>query len=290
MASENFKKLNLSNAFLFAAALEDPEICRLVLEIILERPIDHVTVKPERNILFSSDFRSVRLDVYASDQVQVGYHLEMQNKNERNLPKRTRYHQAEIDISSLKPGDNFNQLKPTYIIFICSFDPFGKRLYRYTIEKRFAETGDLYDDETHVVFLNTKGRNPDDVPELLVDFLKYVESSTDRTIQKSNNDTLKKLHTRVQDLKDSRELEGRYMWLTEWLESELEDRLDERLKDELEERLKDEREKMQQEAVSNQERFRKLFLALTDSGNQEDLDKALHDPEALEELYTKYNI
>ena len=62
MASENFKKLNLSNAFLFAAALEDPEICRLVLEIIVERPIDHVTVKPERNILFSSDFRSVRLD------------------------------------------------------------------------------------------------------------------------------------------------------------------------------------------------------------------------------------
>ena len=47
---------------------------------------------------------------------------------------------------------------------------------------------------------------------------------------------------------------------------------------------------MQQEAVSNQERFRKLFLVLTDSGNQEDLDKALHDPEALEELYTKYNI
>ena len=80
------------------------------------------------------------------------------------------------------------------------------------------------------------------------------------------------------------------MWLTEWLESELEDRLDERLKDELEERLKDEREKMQQEAVSNQERFRKLFLVLTDSGSQEDLDKALHDPEALEELYTKYNI
>lgn len=31
-----FKDLDMSNAFLFAAALEDPETCQMVLEVILK--------------------------------------------------------------------------------------------------------------------------------------------------------------------------------------------------------------------------------------------------------------
>lgn len=129
-----FKDLDMSNAFLFAAALEDPETCQMVLEVILEEHIGTVRVRTERTILYNSDFRCVRLDVYADDEMDVGYNLEMQNQNEGNLPKRSRYHQAEMDLSSLKPGDDFNDLKPSVIIFICTFDPFGYSLYRYTFE------------------------------------------------------------------------------------------------------------------------------------------------------------
>ena len=65
----NFQKLNLSNSFLFAAAMEDAEICRMVLEIILGFKIPKVSVHTEHSILISSDFRSVRLDVYVSDEM-----------------------------------------------------------------------------------------------------------------------------------------------------------------------------------------------------------------------------
>ncbi len=39
---KKFKELDLSNAFLFAAALEDPQTCRLVLEIILGRKVESI--------------------------------------------------------------------------------------------------------------------------------------------------------------------------------------------------------------------------------------------------------
>lgn len=81
---KQFKDLNLNNAFLFAAALEDEEICRLVLECILGTQVGKVRVKPERSILFSSDFRCVRLDIFASDEQNVDYNLEMQNIDEKN--------------------------------------------------------------------------------------------------------------------------------------------------------------------------------------------------------------
>lgn len=44
---KQFKDLDLSNAFLFAAALEDEETCRLVLECILDKHIGAIKVKAE---------------------------------------------------------------------------------------------------------------------------------------------------------------------------------------------------------------------------------------------------
>lgn len=39
---ESFQKLNLTNAYLFAAALQDEEICRNLLEIVLNKEISRV--------------------------------------------------------------------------------------------------------------------------------------------------------------------------------------------------------------------------------------------------------
>lgn len=63
----SFKELNLNNAFLFALALSDPELCRIILELIIGKPLGPIKVETEKSIMFSSDFRSIRLDVYASD-------------------------------------------------------------------------------------------------------------------------------------------------------------------------------------------------------------------------------
>ena len=214
---KTLQELDLSNSFLFAAALEDPEICQLVLEIILGSKVPKVKVHAEHSILISSEFRSVRLDIYASDELQVNYNVEAQNENEGNLAKRSRYHQAEMDVSSLKPGDDFNDLKPGYVIFICTFDPFGEGLYRYTFEERCLERNIKLGDETRKIFLNTKGKNEKEVPKELIHFLKYVENSTDDYVSGIKDDSIERLHEKVTALKRWRGLEAKYMTFEELL-------------------------------------------------------------------------
>ncbi|MBD5465481.1 MAG: Rpn family recombination-promoting nuclease/putative transposase [Lachnospiraceae bacterium] len=226
---KTFQELNLSNAFLFSAALEDPETCQLVLEIILGIRLPKVKVHAERSILVSSDFRSIRLDIYASDEMQVSYNVEAQNDDRKNLAKRSRYHQAEMDVASLKPGDDFNDLKPGYVIFICTFDPFGKGLYRYTFEERCLECDMSLGDDTRKIFLNTRGRNEEDVPKELVHFLKYMEQSTDEYVSALTEESIIKLHEKVTELKKWRRLEAEYMTLEEWLNDQLEARLEEQV-------------------------------------------------------------
>ena len=103
----------------------------------------------------------------------------MQNENEGNLPQRSRYHQAEMDLTSLKPGEDFKELKPSVIVFICNFDPFGRKLYRYTFEPRCLEEDFSLEDGTKRIFLSTVGENVKDVSVELICFLRYVTESTD---------------------------------------------------------------------------------------------------------------
>ena len=221
IVTTNFQNLNLSNSYLFAAALSDKRICQIVLESIFNKKFENIHIKAEHTILFNSDYRSIRLDIYAEDADTVKYNLEMQNQNQRNLPKRARFHQAELDLSSLKPGEDFNQLNPSFIVFICTFDPFGKGLYRYTFQESCKEIDIPLGDETTKIFLNTKGKNPD-VPISLIHFLKYLEDSTDECATQLNDKRIYELHDKVTELKKSRNLEVGYMYLTEWLKIEQE--------------------------------------------------------------------
>lgn len=177
-ARDKFQELNLSNAFLFAAVMNDAEVCRLVLEILTGEPVEAVNVQSEQSILFSSDFRSVRLDVYARDCLEVEYDLEMENGGE-SLPKRSRYYQSQMDVAALKPGDDVDLLGLSYVIFLCTFDPFDEGLYRYRFENTCTETGNSLGDGTKKIFLNTRGRTKKDVSEELLHFLAYVENTTD---------------------------------------------------------------------------------------------------------------
>ena len=224
-AKEQFKQLDLSNAFLFSLAFSDPEACALVLQVILQKPVYKVRVQPEKSILYSKEFRSVRLDVYARDSMEVEYDLEMQNEDQGNLPLRSRFYQAEMDAAALKPGEDFKRLSPSYVIFICAFDPFGEGYYRYTFENRCLETGKPLGDGTCKIFLNTRGTRPEGVPEELIHFLQYLENSTDEFVQSTQDETVAKLHKRVTWLKEDRRWEAKYMTFEEMLQRKMDDGL-----------------------------------------------------------------
>ncbi len=214
---KEFRELDLSNAYLFAATMQDEEICRLVLQTVIGKEIKKVRVHTEHTIFYSTDFKCVRLDVYADDEADVGYNIEMENWDKEHLAKRSRYYQAEIDVASLKPGEDYHNLKPNYVIFICTFDPFGKGLYRYTFEPYCRECGIYLEDGTRRIFLSTKGKNEEEVPAELVHFLKYVENSTDAVAESGQDKIVSRIHKRVQYIKRNRKLEVGYMRLEDML-------------------------------------------------------------------------
>ena len=156
----NFKRwedLTITDDFMFCKVMSDPDICKELLEILLHIKIERLVFQePQKSFRLTSESKGIRLDVYVKDSNRV-FDIELQTTNERNLELRTRYYQGVMDISELEKGDFFSNMKESYIIFICMFDPFGAGMPIYTVKQTFAENDKLiFNDKTHKIFYNVK--------------------------------------------------------------------------------------------------------------------------------------
>ena len=85
------------------------------------------------------------------------YDIEIQTTKHSNLPKRSRYYQSVMDVSNLSPGDSYKELKKSYILFLCVFDPFGHNLPVYTFENICKEDSQIFlNDQAIKIFYNAK--------------------------------------------------------------------------------------------------------------------------------------
>lgn len=217
--------------------------------------------------------------MFASNEFNMGYNLEMQNKDEKNLPKRSRYHQAEIDVSSLKPGQDFNDLTPSLILFICTFDPFHRNKYRYTFEQRCLEEDFPLGDETKRIFLSTKGKNDDEVSETLIHFLNYIEDSTDAYVDSVHDSVIKQLHDKIKALKKSRELEEHYMMLEELLQRESKEGFE-----------RGHSEGLEQGLEQGTQRILILISRMNDNGESDLIARISKDEGFCKKMLEKYNL
>lgn len=211
---KSLKELNLTSRFLFDAVMEDKEIHQDVLSIIFGRKISTIIQnETEKEARLSPLIRSIRMDVFALDDEQTVYNTEMQDEQRSDLARRSRYYQALLDTSLLKPGiPNYNVLNNSYIIVILSFDLFGYGKYQYTFLPQCQEVPGLQlEDGATRIFLSTEGKNGDEVSEELVEFLHYVKNSTDEVAAKSQSERVRRLHQRVCKVKASEEVGVRYM-------------------------------------------------------------------------------
>lgn len=204
--------------FLFDAATVDLETCKIIIELSLGITIRNIVWKEGQKVIHNlPGNRGIRLDFYVEDDQGQVFDVEMQKRNEGNIPKRTRFYQALIDAPMLKSGERgFDGLKPAYIVVICGFDLFGYGLYRYTFDNRCKEVPDLVmGDECQKIILNTKGKNDHEVEKALVDFLHYVEKSSDENVPEDCDERLKHLHKKIHQIKMSEEIGVSYMKMEE---------------------------------------------------------------------------
>ena len=182
---KTFKKLQIKNDFMFSIIMRNPKFCKPFLERILGIKISRIEYpKSQETIDISTDAKSVRLDIYVEDGKETVYNIEMQTTENRNIPKRARYYQGMIDLNILEKGDNYKDLKRSFVIFVCTFDLFGEGRYIYTFENRCIQNLDLgFGDDTTKIILNTKGTMDDVTPELkkLLDFIDGKEPEDDFT-------------------------------------------------------------------------------------------------------------
>ena len=210
----SLKDLNLSDDYLFAKVMIDPNICRRVLEQILRIPIHRVSFPTEqKSIRILPESKGVRLDIYVNDDQGTVYNVEMQTGHKKELPKRTRYYQGNIDLDLIAAGAMYSTLKTSFVIFICTFDPFENGRHIYTFENICREDTDIrLGDETVKILLNTRG-TMDDVDNDLREFLGYVENTTDEFARNADSQLVRDIHDRVTRIKDDRQFQVEYMTL-----------------------------------------------------------------------------
>lgn len=221
MKRKKFKELTFKDNFMFGAVMIDEENCRKFLEMTLGFPISKVEVAKEKSIIYHPEYKSVRLDIYAKDEQNTHYNVEMQVIQKDNLAKRSRYYHSQIDMELLLAGLEYEKLPKSYVIFICDFDPFGREKYCYTFEMRCSENAKIeLKDGSWTIFLSTCGKNDNEVPETLVKFLKFVKADLEESEKDFEDEFVKQIQESIRRVKSNREMEGRHMLFEELLRDE----------------------------------------------------------------------
>ena len=104
-------------------------------------------------------------------------------------------------------GEPYRKLKPSYVIFICPFDLFGKGRHIYTFGNFCREDKEIsLEDGTAKIFLNALG-DKDDVSSELKAFLDYVAG------KKPKDPFVEELDDAVKKARKNREWRREYMTL-----------------------------------------------------------------------------
>lgn len=216
--SKTLQELNLTDDFLFDVATEELENCKAIIELTTGLRLKSLKWKSGQKVIHNlPGKRGVRLDFIAESEDGRIFDVEMQNRNEGNIPKRTRFYQALIDALILKSGERgFDKMNPLYIIIICNYDPYGKKKYCYTFDNQCKEVPGLrLGDEVTKLLLSTKGENEEEVSKELVDFLHYVTESNENGLPDECDERLKRLHESIREIKASADMEVEYMKMEE---------------------------------------------------------------------------
>ena len=203
-----YEELELKDDFMFGLIMHDPKYVKPFLEMLLKIKIRKVVYpQSQKSIDLSANAKAIRLDVYVEDDQNTVFNLEMQTSDNRNLPKRMRYYQGVIDLNILQKGQDYTKLKKSYVIFICTFDPFGEGRHIYTFCNTCQENTSLtLNDDAVKIVLNTKGTIDDVSPEMKR-ILDYIEG-------KGASDTFtRELENAVQSVRQNEDWRRDYMTL-----------------------------------------------------------------------------
>lgn len=173
---EKVKHFTIMNDVFMRNVLKQKECTEYILQVILQKDLRVVTQilqKDYKNL----QGRSAILDCVAKDTADKQFNIEIQGDSEGASPKRARYHSGLLDMNTLNPGEPFDFLPETYVIFITREDILGDNLPIYHIDRQISETEEIFDDEQHIIYVNSKKQDNTELGRLMHD-LHCKEANT----------------------------------------------------------------------------------------------------------------
>ena len=197
-------ELTFTDDGMFQEVLRDPEICAELVERLLHISVGHIEYPElEKTIAPYYTTKGVRLDVYLKDTDKI-IDVELQSYPQEALGKRTRYYQSMIDIDGLMKGQDYSELKDSYILFICKKDPFKDEMEKrfgmpcYTFRNICEENSavNLNDKSLKVIYNASAYKEAKD--ERIRNFLRFIHTN-----EPGQDDFSNRLSALVEKIKDN---------------------------------------------------------------------------------------
>lgn len=149
---------------------EDISCAELLLRIILNDEGIRVLEAHSQRGIKNLQGRFVKLDILAVDSHNRVFNVEVQRSDRGAGAKRARYNSALIDANVTEPGDQYEDLNETFVIFITENDVMKAGLPIYHIDRVVRETGKLFEDEEHIIYVNSQIKDETKLGRLMHDF------------------------------------------------------------------------------------------------------------------------
>lgn len=167
---EKIKNLTMMSDILARNVLKDRECCEYILRIIMNDSMLTVLDNQVQVDYKNLHGRSAVLDCVAKSGDGRLFNVEIQQENEGAIPKRARYHLGLMDMNVLNPGEFFDKLPETYIIFIIQDDTLGYKLPIAHVDRIIKENGAEFGDEAHIIYVDSSKHEDTELGRLMHDF------------------------------------------------------------------------------------------------------------------------
>ena len=167
---EKIKQLRLMDDTFFNSCFDGNIPCmEVVLRAVLGNDRLRVTEVITQQSVPNLYGRAVRFDALATDGETI-YDVEIQRSDEGANPRRARFNSSMIDSREVSKGTLFPDLPEIYVIFITEHDVWKRGKPLYTVRRTFEDTEEVFNDGTHILYVNGECQSESPLGRLMHDF------------------------------------------------------------------------------------------------------------------------